>query len=97
MAVGVDQSGGQQHARQLAALAGVDAQRQVPRGEQGDAAVADAQRMIPQDHAGRLYRDYPGWQQKQIERGVGAGHGGASWAQNEVAAVYPSQMTSGSL
>ncbi|MCY1291919.1 hypothetical protein D9M69_404180 [compost metagenome] len=97
MAVGIDQPGSQQHARELAAFAGVSAQRDVPRCQQGDAPVADAQRMIPQDYAGRLYRDNPGWEQKQIERGVGAGHGGASWAQNEVAAVYPSQMGSGSL
>ncbi|MCY1354708.1 hypothetical protein D9M69_410980 [compost metagenome] len=97
VAVGVDQARGQQHARQFAAFAGFCAQRHVPRGEQGDTAVADTQCVIPQHYAGRFYRDYPGREQKQVERGVGAGHGGASWAQIEVAAVYPSQKGSGSL
>ncbi|MNY06563.1 hypothetical protein D3C86_1393250 [compost metagenome] len=75
VAVGVDQAGGQQHARQLAALAGGDGQRLLARGEQGDAPVADAQRMPAQDHAGRLHRDNPFGEQEQIQGGGGAGHG----------------------
>ncbi|MCY1417724.1 hypothetical protein D9M71_332650 [compost metagenome] len=76
MAVGVDQTRGEQHARQFAGFRGGVAQRLVARGEQGDAPVADAQAVVAEDDAGGLHRDYPGRQQEQVERSFGFGHGG---------------------
>ncbi|MNN00076.1 hypothetical protein D3C81_1126590 [compost metagenome] len=74
VAVGVDQPGGEQHAGQFAALAGGHGQRLLARGEQGDAAVADAQRVVAQHHPGRFHRDYPFGEQEQVQGGGGAGH-----------------------
>ena len=75
VAVGIHQPGGEQHAGQFAHLAGLQAQGLFARGEQGDAPVADAQRVILQHHAGRLDRNQPTRQQKEVERS-GGGHGG---------------------
>ncbi|MNN31985.1 hypothetical protein D3C81_1456960 [compost metagenome] len=74
MAVGVDQARGEQHARQLAGFRRRVAQRFGARGEEGDTAVADAQRVVTEDDASGFHRDNPGRQQKQVERGFGFGH-----------------------
>ncbi|MNR67877.1 hypothetical protein D3C85_1921000 [compost metagenome] len=43
--------------------------------DQGDAAIADAQAMLAQDHPGGLDRHQPGGQEQQVERRAVVGHG----------------------
>ncbi len=97
MAVGVDQTGGEQHARQFADFRGAMAHGLLARRDQGDLAVADAQRVVAQHHPGGLHGDDPGRQQEEVEGVTDVGHGGASWAQSGKPEVYPSVRGWGSL
>lgn len=96
MAVGVDQPRCEQAAGQFAHLLCIQAQRLFARGNQGDAAVTDAQGVLFEYHAGRFDRNQPGRQQEQIERGLEVGHRGCP-RQSKVAEVYPSACLPGSL
>ncbi len=97
MAVGVDQTGGEQHARQFADFRGAMAHGLLARRDQGYLAVADAQRVVAQHHPGGLHGDDPGRQQEEVEGVTDVGHGGASWAQSGKPEVYPSVRGWGSL
>ncbi|MNG11752.1 hypothetical protein D3C84_953150 [compost metagenome] len=75
VAVGVDQTGGEQMARQFAHFVGRVLERFGTRCDQGDTAIADAQSVVTQHHPGRLDRHQPGRQEQQVERRALVGHG----------------------
>ena len=76
MAVGVDQAGAEEHVRELAHFLGGVLERRGPWRDQGDTAVANAQAVILEDHAGGFDRHQPGGQEQEVERGAGVGHVG---------------------